>query len=193
MLFYNSLIGVCWVVFLVVWLVFAFGAKRTVRNNWWQRSIYFRIAIAIVVVLLLSHLSTGDHTLRNFRYYGLISSNPIILSIGVILCAAGIAFAIWARVYLGRNWGMPMSLKENPELVTTGPYAYVRHPIYTGMLLAMLGSALASSLVWLIVLVCAGGYFIYSAKTEEKIQTKEFPDAYPAYMKRTKMLVPFVL
>jgi len=60
--------------------------------------------------------------------------------VGVALCALGIGLAIWARTYLGRNWGMPMSRKENPELVTSGPYAYVRHPIYTGLLIAMLGS-----------------------------------------------------
>jgi len=111
---------------------------------------------------------------------------------GVILCAAGIAFAIWARRHIGRNWGMPMSLQEDHELVTTGPYARVRHPIYSGMLLAMVGSMLAEGAGWLPPFLIFFVYFIYSAKTEEKLMVQQFPNEYPAYKERTKMLIPFV-
>lgn len=86
-----------------------------------------------------------------------------------------------------------MSVKEDPELVTTGPYAYVRHPIYAGLWLVMLGSAIAQSASWLVGLVALGAYFFYSARREEKTMLKQFPDAYGAHMKRTKMFVPFVL
>jgi protein-S-isoprenylcysteine O-methyltransferase Ste14 len=88
---------------------------------------------------------------------------------------------------------MPRAIKENPELVTSGPYRYVRHPIYTGVLLALLGSTLVAGPWWLIVFVIACIYFFYSAKQEEKRMLAAFPDTYPAYMQRTKMLVPFVL
>jgi protein-S-isoprenylcysteine O-methyltransferase Ste14 len=124
----------------------------------------------------------------------LLSTTDARLGIaGVTLCALGVALAIWARVYLGKNWGMPMSRKEHPELVTTGPYAYVRHPIYTGLLLAMFGSAIAETAFWLVPLVVVGAYFIYSARSEEKGMVEEFPERYPAYQKRTKILVPFLL
>jgi protein-S-isoprenylcysteine O-methyltransferase Ste14 len=86
-----------------------------------------------------------------------------------------------------------MSVKEDPELVTTGPYAYVRHPIYAGLWLAMLGSGIAQSVWWLVPVVFGGGYFFYSARKEEKVMLKRFPDEYRAYVKRTKMFVPFVL
>lgn len=112
--------------------------------------------------------------------------------IGVLLCGCGIGFAIWARKHLGKNWGMPMTQKEKPELITSGPYSYVRHPIYTGVLIAILGSVFVSGTEWFVVFILAGIYFIYSAKTEEKNLQKEFPETYPTYIKRTKLIIPFI-
>ena len=102
-------------------------------------------------------------------------------------------FAIWARIFIGRNWGMPMTLKEGHELVTTGPYSYVRHPIYAGILLAMLGSALVFGLWWFAIFFITAINFVYAAKKEEGLMLQQFPNAYPDYMKRTKMLIPFLL
>jgi protein-S-isoprenylcysteine O-methyltransferase Ste14 len=73
--------------------------------------------------------------------------------------ATGIALAIWARVHLGRNWGMPMTQKAEPELVTSGPYRFVRHPIYSGLLAWLLGTALVTNLIGLIIVAILGGYF----------------------------------
>jgi protein-S-isoprenylcysteine O-methyltransferase Ste14 len=188
---YSVLTIVCWVVFYAVWLIAAFGAKKNLRWNFWWRTLYIRIALIVVVVLFL-RFSTNTVTFQYFGDYGLIYTSPFIRAVGVALCAAGIAFAIWARVYLGRNWGMPMSLKVNPELVTTGPYAYVRHPIYAGMFLALFGSLIADGIFWLIPLAACFFYFLYSAQVEEKIMLKEFPNEYPQYRKGTKKIVPFV-
>ncbi len=79
------------------------------------------------------------------------------------------------------------------ELVTTGPYAFVRHPIYTGIFLAMLGSTIGLSIFWLLPLFLVGGYFIHCARQEEKLLLAQFPERYPAYKRRTKMFLPFVL
>lgn len=86
-----------------------------------------------------------------------------------------------------------MTKKQDPELVTTGPYQYIRHPIYTGILLGTLGSAIDVSTYWLIVFIIFAFYFIYSAVVEEKLMMKQFPQVYPAYKKKTKMLIPFIL
>ena len=118
---------------------------------------------------------------------------PIAEGVGLAMFVSGLALAVWARVYLGRNWGMPMTQKDEPELVTSGPYRFVRHPIYSGILLAALGTAVALTLYWLIVFAGIAVYFIYSARVEEGIMTSLFPRAYPGYRARTKMLIPFVL
>ena len=112
--------------------------------------------------------------------------------IGVILCAAGIAIAIWARVYLGRNWSGTPSIKEGHELVTSGPYRFVRHPIYTGMILAFLGSALVAGIIWSVVFLFFTINFLYRIPVEERYMTQLFPDQYPEYKKKTRALVPFI-
>jgi protein-S-isoprenylcysteine O-methyltransferase Ste14 len=116
-----------------------------------------------------------------------------MLAVGFIGFLLGLGLAVWARVYLGRNWGMPMTQKQDPELVTTGPYRYIRHPIYSGMLLMTLGSALDVNAYWLLGFVVAAVFFIYSALAEERNMTKQFPKTYPTYKSQTKMLVPFIL
>jgi protein-S-isoprenylcysteine O-methyltransferase Ste14 len=85
-----------------------------------------------------------------------------------------------------------MSQKDDPELVTSGPYHLVRHPIYSGILIAGIGTAVALSWLWLIAAVLAGVYFVYSATVEERNMAQQFPETYPAYRRSTKMLVPFV-
>ena len=123
---------------------------------------------------------------------GGLNSDPWRAGLGLFLFALGLAFAIWARLHIGRNWGTPMSQKDEPELVTSGPYRLVRHPIYSGILLAGVGTAVALNWVWLVAMVLAGVYFVYSATVEERYLTKQFPDTYPAYRRSTKMLVPFI-
>ena len=119
-----------------------------------------------------------------------VSHSAIFGWSGVALCVLGFGLAISARWHLGRNWGMPMSRKEQPELVTSGPYAHLRHPIYTGLILAMLGSAIGVNVFWAVLLIPVGAYFIYSARREEAVMLQLFPEQYAAYMSRTGMLVP---
>ena len=85
-----------------------------------------------------------------------------------------------------------MSEKVDAELVTTGPYRYIRNPIYSGMILAAIGTAVAVSWYWLVAVVLMGAYFIYSATVEEHIMERLFPNDYPAYKRSTKMLIPFI-
>lgn len=187
----NLSVTVSWLAILTVWFAFAINSKRTIRTSRWWWGTWIRVAVVIVVLLLL-HTSL-------FVQHGLfdqiaISTSPNLVSgtLGALLCVTGIAFAIWARVHLGRNWGMPMSLKEKPDLVMSGPYRFVRHPIYTGVLVALFGTALTVDLIWIVLFVVFGVYFIYSARVEEKLMLQQFPAKYPDYKARTKMLIPFL-
>jgi len=174
-----------WLVFIVYW---AYSAKdmrrlRKPSKNWFYSRIIF---IAIIFVLVNSKILTKiDAYAGNWRTF------PIELT-AVILTGVGISFAVWARRTLGKNWGMPMTERADPELVTSGPYAYVRHPIYTGMILAVIGSGLAGGAEWLILCFFIIAYFVYSAFSEEKYLTKEFPAVYAEYKRKTKMLIPFI-
>ncbi|HEY1772526.1 MAG TPA: isoprenylcysteine carboxylmethyltransferase family protein [Gammaproteobacteria bacterium] len=191
MILSNWLIAACWVVFAAYWLISAKGVKRNLGSRPWRPEIWLRVVIIVCVILVLRvpGLRRALWQAQQFADQG-----GLALTItGAALCVLGIAFAIWARVYLGRNWGMPMSRKEDPELVTVGPYRYVRHPIYGGLLIAMLGSAIGGMIVWLILVILCAVYFVYSARKEERLMLEQFPEQYAAYMKRTKMFVPFVI
>jgi protein-S-isoprenylcysteine O-methyltransferase Ste14 len=185
----SLIVGICWFVFIVYWLISAISAKKSVRGRFGYWGIWIRILLLpALVIVVIRH----EATLHGLATQAAFVADPAVLILGTVLAILGITFAVWARVYLGRNWGMPQTLRENPELVTTGPYKYVRHPIYTGVLLAMIGSALTINVWWALVFVAGAGYFIFSATREEKDMTKLFPDTYPAYKKRSKMLIPFI-
>ncbi len=102
-------------------------------------------------------------------------------------------FTVWARLHLGRNWSGTVTIKDGHELITSGPYALVRHPIYTGLLLAMLGSALALG-DWrgVAAFALAAGALWRKLRVEESWMQQQFGDAYQAYSQRVAALIPFV-
>jgi protein-S-isoprenylcysteine O-methyltransferase Ste14 len=177
----DIVIGVGWVAFWIYWLAASAGAKP--GQGQWVRFAGFRVAAILLILLLLRLRVLKGHALTR---------DPVLWAIGLAVFVLGLALAVWARVYIGRNWGMPMSTKEDPELVTTGPYRTIRHPIYTGIILGMVGTAIAVSVYWLIAVVILGAYFVYSAFVEERNMTRLFPDAYADYKHSTKMLIPFI-
>jgi protein-S-isoprenylcysteine O-methyltransferase Ste14 len=177
----DIVIGAGWVVFWIYWLAASAGVKA--GRTRWTRFVGFRVAIVLIVLLLLRLGAFKAHE---------VTRDLWLQVIGLVIFLLGLALAVWARVYLGRNWGMPMSEKADPELVTTGPYSTVRHPIYSGIILAMIGTTVAVSLYWLVAVVLLGAYFIYSAVMEERYMAGRFPDAYPKYKQSTKMLIPFI-
>jgi protein-S-isoprenylcysteine O-methyltransferase Ste14 len=176
----QTSIGIAWVIFCLYWLASSAAAKEGTGGRRGMRLPGLSFLLVLVLIRVFPGGDLGDH-------------RPILEAIGTVVFASGIALAIWARVHLGRNWGMPMTQKAEPELVTSGPYRLVRHPIYSGLLLAMLGTALAASLINWIAIAILAAYFLCSASIEERNLKKTFPAAYPAYRARTKMLIPFVL
>jgi protein-S-isoprenylcysteine O-methyltransferase Ste14 len=171
-----------WVAFWIYWLVAARSTKR--GRILWSRQLRIRALLLVGAVLLVRVGAFRD---------GDLNTDPWRAGLGLLLFALGLGFAIWARRVLGRNWGTPMSRKDEPELVTSGPYHLVRHPIYSGILVAGVGTAVALSWVWMIAVALAGVYFAYSAAVEERYLTEQFPDTYPQYRRSTKMLVPFIV
>src|ERR1700761_2895436 len=177
------IIGIGWVIFWIGWLTAPFTAKTSGGRG---SSLYSAVRIGLIVVIAFflrrSWGGPGHHAL----------SDPALAGLGLALWAAGLGLAVWARLYIGRNWGMPMTKREKPDLVTTGPYRFIRHPIYSGIILAFIGTALASTLAGLIAVAVLAGFFIFSASREEQFLAQEFPDTYPGYKARTKMLIPFI-
>ena len=151
----------------------------------------FRVLVGVGIALLVREL-LREHA-RQPVAHAVVYLNPIVAGAGIGLCALGIAIAIWARTFIGRNWGAPMSLREGHELVTSGPYALVRHPIYSGISLALLGTSLVAWFPWMALTAAAFAYFVYAAGAEERSMRAQFPDAYPPYVKRTKMLIPYII
>jgi protein-S-isoprenylcysteine O-methyltransferase Ste14 len=173
-------IGYAWIIFWIYWLVSAASSKQSVASGWRTRL----IGVSAVGVFLIAGVLHGG---------SLAVHSAILAAIGALLFAGGIALAVWARLHLGRNWGMPMTQRAEPELVTSGPYRFVRHPIYTGLLTAILGTALVDNLLGLIVVAVLIAYFYYCGTVEERNLAATFPQAYPEYKSRTKMLIPFLL
>jgi protein-S-isoprenylcysteine O-methyltransferase Ste14 len=158
-------------------------AKRAAQSRV-RQFVGLRVALFVILVLVSrSGVFKGHHAIVN---------DPILQGIGMGLFVAGLGLALWARAYLGRNWGTPMSEKVDAELVTTGPYRYIRNPIYSGIIFAVIGTAIAVSWYWVVAVVFMGAYFIYSATVEEHIMERLFPNEYPAYKRSTKMLIPFL-
>lgn len=181
-------IGIGWVAFWVYWLAASLSAKAS-RGRWGSFA-GARVLLIVVVAYLIRSNWGGGGGLRTG--HGTALAGPVLEGIGLALWVAGLGLAIWARLYIGRNWGMPMTQRQEPDLVTTGPYRFIRHPIYTGIITAMIGTALATTVFGLIVVAILATFFIFSATREERFLAGEFPDTFPAYQAKTKMLIPFV-
>ncbi len=178
----NIFLAAVWGLFWLYWIVAAIRTKR--GHVAWSKELWIRAAIAVIVLVLL----------RIGAFRGSDRNSDVILGVvGLVLVMSGLAFAVWARVNIAGNWGMPMTRKDYPELVTSGPYRLVRHPIYSGLLIACIGTAVALGWAWLVLVGLAGIYFAYCAKVEEGYLTGQFPQEYPEYKRRTKMLFPYLL
>ncbi len=178
----DIIIPVIWIAFWIYWLVASARTKATRTRS--ISSLPIRVVIIVIVLFSIRA--------RVFRGHSGTIDDPWLEGIGLAVFLLGLALAAWARIYLGGNWGTPMSQKVDPELVTSGPYRYIRHPIYSGIILGAIGTAMAISIYWIVAVVLLGAYFVYSATVEERNMGRLFPESYPLYKRSTKMLVPFI-
>jgi len=186
--FFESFFPVVWISFLLYWQIKAAGTKTTQRIEPAASRILRAFAFLVVIVLL----STTRIPLR-WLYRELWPSGIWPFWIGAAVAVAGLLFAVWAREHLGSNWSRSVTIKQGHELITTGPYAVVRHPIYTGILTGFLGTAIALSQVrGSITFVLIFLVFWIKLRMEEQWMRSQFGETYATYARQTAALVPYL-
>jgi protein-S-isoprenylcysteine O-methyltransferase Ste14 len=177
-----------WVIFCLIWLAAALGAKRTARRLPWSETALHTLILGLACYLVLARLPRL--TLWRSRF---VPASGWVGWAGCGLAMAGFAFTIWARFHLGRNWSGMVELKQGHTLVRSGPYALVRHPIYTGLSLALLGTALISG-EWRCLIGTVLAFFEWKRKSllEERLMVEQFGREYLDYRRQVKGLIPFV-
>lgn len=182
-----QVIGYTWLVWLVYWAAMAFRTKRTLERGGLVG--YRLVALGLIVVLVaagrLEHVSSQSQLWQTTLALGVLTDCIVI---------AGAAFTVWARITLGRNWSGEVTFKQDHELIESGPYALARHPIYTGLIVMALGTAVNyGRAIGFALLFSICGAVWWKIRQEERIMSKHFPDAYAKYKTRVRAIVPFVL
>lgn len=175
-----------WYIFAGVWAITALRVKRTkAREKSMDRLITLAVVIVAYELLFAQWLRFGVLRLR------FVPQEAWIAYAGIVLTWLGTAISIWARYCLGEYWSARVTLKEGHQLIRSGPYAFVRHPIYLGMLVACVGTTLVvgewRGIVAVVLLVAAHSR---KAVREERMLTREFGDQYTAYKQTTGFLLP---
>ncbi|MBB3178432.1 isoprenylcysteine carboxylmethyltransferase family protein [Variovorax sp. Sphag1AA] len=188
-LVYRHTIPALWFTWAVYWLVVSREVKVTVRRESVRSRLLHIVPLAVALGLLW--VPTAPIPLLGIR---IVPRAAWAFWVGASLTLAGLLFSVWARAYLGRNWSAVVTLKQDHELITTGPYSLVRHPIYTGLLLAFVGSAIARGTVAGVVAVALASLALWrKLRMEERWMGEQFGEKYVAYRRRVAALVPFVL
>ena len=186
---YRYVFPAMWLSWALYWWLLSLDVKAPSRIE----PVESRL-LHVVPLLLAAYLLWVPKVRFSFLGERFLPSDEWPFWVGAALTAGGLLFAVWARHHLGRNWSGIVTVKRDHELITTGPYAIVRHPIYTGLLLAFVGSAIARG-EWRGVLAVALVLFSLWRKLlfEERWMREQFGDGYEAYSRRVRAIVPFVL
>jgi len=186
--FYHYGITTLWLIWGLYWLAASFSVKAVRRQEAVPSRLSHMLPLALAAVLLSSRRIAGP-----YLCVSLLPHTLITFWVGVVLVAVGIVFSIAGRVCLGGNWSGTVTLKENHELVRRGPYRLVRHPIYTGLLFGVLGTAIAQGeLRSLLALALIAVAFLRKIGIEESFLTEEFGNSYERYRSEVPALIPFL-
>lgn len=182
------LVVALWVVWEVYWGISAMGVKRATAKEPFLSRLPVLIALVTGIACMLVPNLLSSYLARPFLIQG-----GLFFYIGIAVQVSGLALAFWARATLGSNWSGRVTIKEGHELVTNGPYRRIRHPIYTGALLTVIGSAIALGWIGgLVTIVLFMGVFVHKIRLEERMLTGHFGDAYTQYRRKTNALILFV-
>jgi len=186
MVFARILPTILWLGWLIYWVL---AARRTATNQRMETLLTgASYRLPLVLGVLLMAIPRFPFPLLNLTLW---TETPPVLGAGVALTAAGLALAVWARVHLGKYWSGRVTLKVNHRVIQTGPYACVRHPIYSGLILALLGTTITLGTVH----ACLGFVFMFVSflrklQIEETWLRSHFGAEYERYQKQVKALFP---
>jgi protein-S-isoprenylcysteine O-methyltransferase Ste14 len=178
-----------WIAWLVYWRVSAADVKPAARHeSKWSRASYIIPIVIASILLSIPPIAGGGFLFSRFLPPGIDAYWP-----GAILIAAGLGFSVWARQRLGRNWSGTVQVKQDHQLIRDGPYRFVRHPIYTGILVAFLGTAVVIG-HWcgILAVLIAFGSFWRKLTLEERFMRETFGSVYEEYRARTAALIPYL-
>jgi protein-S-isoprenylcysteine O-methyltransferase Ste14 len=186
---HSYLFAAMWLSYMAYWWGISTNVKATMRREPLPSRLARLVAFACAVALLL--LPSVPLPFLNERFLPL---GALHFWSGAALTAGGLIFSVWARRHLGKNWSQAVTVKEGHELITSGPYALVRHPIYTGLLLGIIGSAVALG-EWrgLLAVALVFGALWHKLRLEEKWMRAQFGESYEAYARRVAALVPYII
>ena len=188
MLFYKSFFPAVWIIFILYWQIKAARTKTTQRLEP-AASRALRVVIFLIAIVILA----APGVPLPWLYLQLWPVGLWPFWLGAAVTTAGLLFAVWARHHLGSNWSRSVTIKQDHELITTGPYAVVRHPIYTGILAGFIGMAIAISQVrGFVVFVLFFLAFWIKLRMEEQWMHSQFGEVYAAYAHHTAALVPYL-
>ncbi len=184
----GDIVAVAWLVFALVWLIAAFATKATIRSQ--SAGSRLREVLPLVLAFVLLRSNPGLTSWLAVRF---VPRAFAWESFGVAVTITGLLIAMWARFYLGANWSATVTVKQDHQLVRSGPYSVVRHPIYSGLLLAILGTAIyVGEIRGLFALALAAWGWKMKSRIEESFMESEFGDQYVRYRREVKALVPFL-
>jgi protein-S-isoprenylcysteine O-methyltransferase Ste14 len=188
--FYLDVAQALWTAWVVYWAISAADVKATQRREpIGSRAMHFIPMILAAALMLLPPAPSAD-----LLFYRFIPAGAVAHWGGCLLILLGLSFAVWARRHLGGNWSGRITVKEGHELIQSGPYSLVRHPIYTGLLLAILGTALViGESRGLLAVVLMGISYWRKLRVEERWMAQAFGDKYRRYREHTSALVPYLL
>jgi protein-S-isoprenylcysteine O-methyltransferase Ste14 len=188
---YLILLQILFPALWIAWLIYWWVSARNVKVTRWQEPLGSRL-LHRVPMILAALLLAAPRLLPLALRRRILPAGALVPTLGVVLIAVGLGFSVWARRHLGRNWSSRVVVKEDHALIRTGPYSRLRHPIYTGLLLAFLGTAMIigevrAFLAFLLLLIS----FAIKSQAEEARMRETFPE-YEQYRRETAAIIPYV-
>jgi protein-S-isoprenylcysteine O-methyltransferase Ste14 len=175
-----------WLLWCVYWFAASLRSKPTIRQEGRVSGALHKVPLVVAIALFLSRMGSVGWLGARF-----LPRSEGLFWLGTLMVAAGLGWSVLARVYLGGNWSSSVTVKQDHELIRTGPYRWTRHPIYTGLIAAFAGSAIAlgqwRGLIALGLVVVA---FVRKSAIEERFMMAQFPAAYPRYRAEVPALLP---